>query len=814
MSVTRLILLLFLTGTLCSASVVVYAQSCPPNIDFETGTFNGWTCYTGTVASIDSSNVITFNYAGAPVQNRHTMYSAIANAGVDEYGGFPKNCPNGSGHSIKLGNNSAGREAEGVSYEFTIPANANTYNLIYNYAVVFQDPGHHVSEQPRLDLIVQNMSDGNRINCSSFSFFANGSPLPGFQLSPNPGGNTPVWYKSWTAVSINLDNLAGKTIRLFFKTADCTFRIHFGYAYIDVNTECSDRFQGADFCPDDNAVFVNAPYGYQTYTWWNSTFTQILGNSQTLTLIPPPPNGMEVAVVVTPYSGYGCVDTLYTTLHDTLSYLANAGPDGVSCNNQIFQIGVPPKPGWFYQWSPTTGLNNSLLSNPFATPDTTTTYVLTIRHNGGGCLSTDTVTVRAAKLDKGLFMEGKPEWCIGSGDSTVLKVQLADSVQWFKDDVAIPGANQSRYRVTQSGTYYAKLFSLLGCNLETDKQIVNITSVPVPSFTVDKPNQCMLNNKFKFTNSSTNAVGDMQYKWFMGDGFTATTRNLTYSYKSPGTYEVLLLVYSSASCVDSLSTTIQVYTNVSSEFSVDPVCINNPVLPINKTIEPGNSKVHYLWDFGNGTSSTLRNPPAQIYPVAGDYIMSLTVSSDHCPFPLSIQRRFVKVEKPAIGINNPPAFAVVNLPLDLQARPIGNHVLWTPAVFLDNPTSYKPAFIGNTETSYRIELKTAAGCLTVDTQVVKINKNITIFVPNAFTPNNDGLNDNLKPFMIGIKELRYFRIFNRWGQLVFETQDPKKGWDGKQKGVPVQTHTLVWTLEALGADNNIYKAKGSTVLIR
>ena len=56
-----------------------------------------------------------------------------------------------------------------------------------------------------------------------------------------------------------------------------------------------------------------------------------------------------------------------------------------------------------------------------------------------------------------------------------------------------------------------------------------------------------------------------------------------------------------------------------------------------------------------------------------------------------------------------------------------------------------------------------------------------IYVPNAFTPNKDGLNDLLKPFMIGIRELKYFRIFNRWGQLVFETQDPNNGWDGRIK---------------------------------
>jgi gliding motility-associated-like protein len=815
MSLFRYISILINTVILiCFACFSIYAQNCPPNIDFEHGNFDGWTCYTGSVASVGGTNQISFNYSGAPVPDRQTMFSNLGGGGNDPYGGFPVNCPNGSGHSIKLGNNSAGREAEGVSYTFTIPATANTYNLIYNYAVVFQDPGHRESEQPRLDLEVKNETDGYPITCSSFSFFANGSPLPGFELSPFPGGNTPVWYKSWTAVSINLDNLAGKTIKLFFKTADCTFRIHFGYAYIDVNSECSDRFEGSDFCPDDNQVLVNAPYGYQSYTWYNSNFTQVLGTSQTLTLIPPPAAGTQIAVIVVPYSGYGCLDTLYTYLYDTLSYKASAGPNKASCNNKEVQIGVPPKPGWFYQWSPATGLNNASVANPLASPSVNTDYVLTIRHNGGGCVSTDTVTVNAVILSDSLVVTGKLNWCIGSGDSTVLQVFPCDSVQWFKDGIAIPGANQLLLKVTATGNYRAMVASFFGCNLLTKPVDVNISSIPLPGFTVDKPVQCMVNNKFIFTNTSTNEVGSMQYKWIMGDGFTASARNLTYSFKKPGTYPVTMVVSSNVACADSVTKTIVVNPNVFAEFAVNAACIGEPVLAMNNTADPGGSTVHYLWDFGNGKTSTLRNPPVQIYPVAADYIMSLTVSSDQCPFPLSTQKRFVKIEKPRQGINNPVAYAVAGLPLILEARPIGASALWAPATNLDNSTSYKPVFTGNTETVYSITLKTSAGCITIDTQVVKINKNIAIYVPNAFTPNDDNVNDFLKPFMIGIKELVYFKIFNRWGELIFETKKNNSGWDGRYKGIPVQSHTLVWMLQGIGADNKIYNARGSTVLIR
>jgi hypothetical protein len=109
------------------------------------------------------------------------MYSNSSE--VDEFGGFPVNCPNGSGHSIKLGNNRGGGQAEGISYEFTIPAGQNVYSLIYHYAVVFQDPNHEIFQQPRLEIEVTNITDNTVLNCSSFTFIPFGNILPGFFLS-------------------------------------------------------------------------------------------------------------------------------------------------------------------------------------------------------------------------------------------------------------------------------------------------------------------------------------------------------------------------------------------------------------------------------------------------------------------------------------------------------------------------------------------------------------------------------------------------------------------------------------------------------
>src|SRR5204863_4616511 len=187
------------------------------------------------------------------------------------------------------------------------------------------------NEQPRMEIEISNVTDNTVISCASFTFIAMGTSLPGFQVS-NQSDTTAVLYKDWSAVSVDLDGNAGKTIRLFFKTADCTFRRHFGYAYVDVNSECSSEFVGSMYCRDDTVVNVTAPYGYQSYTWYNSTFTQILGRQQTISFSPLPVSGTTYAVVISPYDGYGCPDTLFAKLVDSLTVISNAGKDVLSCN--------------------------------------------------------------------------------------------------------------------------------------------------------------------------------------------------------------------------------------------------------------------------------------------------------------------------------------------------------------------------------------------------------------------------------------------------------------------------------------------------
>jgi gliding motility-associated-like protein len=89
-----------------------------------------------------------------------------------------------------------------------------------------------------------------------------------------------------------------------------------------------------------------------------------------------------------------------------------------------------------------------------------------------------------------------------------------------------------------------------------------------------------------------------------------------------------------------------------------------------------------------------------------------------------------------------------------------------------------------------------------------------VFVPSAFTPNGDGRNDQLRPIAVGITHIDYFRVYNRWGELVFSTTTNGKGWDGTVNGKPQQTNTYAWIVQAIDYTGKTFFQKGTVTLIR
>lgn len=152
-------------------------------------------------------------------------------------------------------------------------------------------------------------------------------------------------------------------------------------------------------------------------------------------------------------------------------------------------------------------------------------------------------------------------------------------------------------------------------------------------------------------------------------------------------------------------------------------------------------------------------------------------------------------------------------PLQLQATAGFLRYEWSPATGLDDFTKANPVAILNTDQLYTVMATAAGGCTATDKIAVKVFRDIDIYVPTAFTPDNNGQNDILKAIPVGIKLFRHFSIYNRAGTLIFRTTDANSGWDGNYKGAE-QYGMHVWSTEGIDYKGNLIRRKGTVMVIR
>lgn len=447
------------------------AGLCPTNMDFELGDFTNWQCRTGKVSSSNSENIINWTATGQ-LNDRHTIITS-SQAKNDQYGNFPEVPPNANGFSVRLGNADVFSLAESISYDYVIPANTQTFSISYQYAVVLQNPGHAFYDQPRFKANVINLTDNTVIDCVSFDFTASSS-LPGFKVS---SFDPSVLYKDWTPVILDLAVYAGKTIRLEFITSDCVLEAHFGYAYIDVSPSCSGTFNGNIICQGDKTVTLRPPPGYKTYQWFaDNSFSQQISTNPILLLDPVPAAGSIFPVIITPFSGFGCTDTLYAAIAISAKPISRAGTDVDVCRYQPIQIGTANNPAYSYDWKPASFVNNPIASNPMAWNPTRVPKELIVKTTDrlSQCFSYDTIVLTTRYVDTALVFNGKNNFCMGEPTPAILSASTAVSaVQWLTNNKPLNGATGISYQPVVSGIYSARVMQN-GCADTTASIAINI----------------------------------------------------------------------------------------------------------------------------------------------------------------------------------------------------------------------------------------------------------------------------------------------------------------------------------------------------
>jgi gliding motility-associated-like protein len=221
--------------------------------------------------------------------------------------------------------------------------------------------------------------------------------------------------------------------------------------------------------------------------------------------------------------------------------------------------------------------------------------------------------------------------------------------------------------------------------------------------------------------------------------------------------------------------------------------------------------VNYSWTPAIGV-----NQPDTTYTTVNpdtSRLYTFTVTDNYgCNFSVS-DSIFIKMQPlvPAFAGND--TIAVYNMPHQLLGSG-GVGYLWTPSLRIDNPFIANPKVNILEDTYFKLRVTDEAGCVGYDTVFVKVYLGPTYYMPNAFSPNGDGLNDTFRPIPVGIVSTEYFRVFNRYGELVFETNRWLQGWDGLFRGKKQLPGAYIWVIKGVDRNGKIVQMKGSVVLIR
>ncbi|CAN5241305.1 hypothetical protein BH09BAC1_BH09BAC1_03250 [soil metagenome] len=315
------------------------------------------------------------------------------------------------------------------------------------------------------------------------------------------------------------------------------------------------------------------------------------------------------------------------------------------------------------------------------------------------------------------------------------------------------------------------------------------------------------------TNTS---IGANQWNWTFGNGQSFSGQNPPdVTYTTEGTYTIKLAVRDQTlGCVDTITKTLEVFPRPSVTAQGGSMC-QDASIQLTSTVV-STYPVNYYWTPASTLSdSSVANPTAM--PLTSTNYQIIVADSNSCA-DTAIASVVVLIRPPAVEWDTLIVIGErVNLNVDLGS---GYTYLWTPTEGLSCTDCATPVARPLEDREYTVTISDTAGCFVVPSHYRFVVKpETTIDVPTAFTPNADGNNDLIFVRGWGIQSLVEFKIYNRWGQLIFETNDINQGWDGTFNGKPQNSdsytyHAVVETWLEVNGKYEVKEKTGSFSLLR
>jgi gliding motility-associated-like protein len=450
-------------------------------------------------------------------------------------------------------------------------------------------------------------------------------------------------------------------------------------------------------------------------------------------------------------------------------------------------------------------------------------YTVSLAVTENGCTSAPyslPVTVNAAPVS----VAGQPvSFC--SGDSAMLggAATAGYTYTWSPATglsdatIANPEADMTNTGSSVITTTYTVTTTDNGCT-STASVSVSVTPAPVAAFAVPA-GQCLSGNSFSFQ-AGGSYLPSATFEWAFGATATPATSvsaNQAVAYSSAGINTVTLAITQNG-CSNTFTAQDTVYAMPASSLSADSTngCENfNACFNANST----STNSTYQWTFGDGGTSALQNP-CHTYAAPGTYTVSLSATSANgCAYDTTINNMITILADPAAAFI--PTDATLQLPqselsLTNQSKNATSYAWNFGNMTTSAETSPTATFTAPGTDTVTLVAYNAIGCSDTARHTVIVLGEDTLYIPNAFTPNGNGINDYFEVF--GNKEnwkLLHVTIFDRWGEKVFESDDLYFQWDGTYRGQKLEPGVLVYEMTIVFQNEQQgHKYKGSITLIR
>ncbi len=457
---------------------------------------------------------------------------------------------------------------------------------------------------------------------------------------------------------------------------------------------------------------------------------------------------------------------------------------------------------WRWDFGVTALTNDtSRLQNPSYQYNSTGDYLVTLLvESSKGCIGT--FQKIATATDKPFLKLPFKDTLMCSADSLTINAEGSGIFQWTPN-INIINSNTANPTVFPKDTlYYVVELTENNC---VAKDSLRINIVDTVQLSIGQDTAICQTDSIQMKVQSY-AVA---YSWSPSEGLDDVNKKEPYA--SPFSTMTYHLVAAVGRCEARDSITIRVSPYPISKVGNDTaICFGDRIQLNGLAVTNG-----YMWTPANNLINS-----NSLTPIAGpsgttSYILTAT-GYQECPKSV-YDTITITVIPPVKAFAGNDTTIIGDQPLLLNATG-GENYSWSPAIYMNNPSVPNPTVLLSNnidEMLYKVTVTTEEGCKGEDEiKIIVFKTGPQIFVPDAFTPNNDTRNDLLYPVIIGMKQLSFFRVYNRFGQLLFNTSEIGKGWDGTFGGKEQTPGTYVYMAQAINYKGEIVSKKGTVLLIR